>query len=192
MGTSKKTGKDDKSIANKHLHARVSYLHQAATFLASNRRDFGVDLGAHGLPAKCAQKATSTSEDCPDLSCPELAADHTADQTNPKLTGQAQHRMQACKGDERRLLAHLRAVSRRGKVPLTTSSKRSICKRCDGLLVVGDSCQTATSNPSRHQRKPWVDIAVYTCQSCGCHKRFPFGSKRKRPKGSREMVSSEV
>jgi ribonuclease P protein subunit RPR2 len=72
-------------------------------------------------------------------------------------------------------LTHLRSVAKKSVLRLGPSIKRTICKRCDTLLVPGVSCEHRVENKSKNGRKKWADVLIVECKSCGSVKRFPVG-----------------
>ncbi|KAI9768944.1 MAG: hypothetical protein M1840_004540 [Geoglossum simile] len=86
----------------------------------------------------------------------------------------------------RRLLSSLRAISRKGQIRLSPSIKRSICKRCETLLIPGSTSTHRVDNPSRGRKKPWADVLVVRCIACGTEKRFPVGAKKQLRRKLRE------
>ncbi|KAI5800338.1 RNAse P Rpr2/Rpp21/SNM1 subunit domain-containing protein [Peziza echinospora] len=74
-------------------------------------------------------------------------------------------------------LSTMRSLSHKSVLRLAPSIKRSICKRCDSLLVPGVSCAGEMRNDARggSERKPWADVWVVRCNGCGAEKRFPVG-----------------
>ena len=80
----------------------------------------------------------------------------------------------------RRLLSDLRAASLKTQIRLDPSVKRTVCKYCDTLLVEGASCRSFVENKSKGGRKPWADVLVMKCGTCGGEKRFPVSKERQR------------
>lgn len=78
------------------------------------------------------------------------------------------------------LISQLRSVSLKGQIRLSQAMKHSICKRCDALLVPGNTSSTRVENKSRGGKKSWADVLMVTCHSCKALKRFPVGAKRQR------------
>ena len=72
-------------------------------------------------------------------------------------------------------LTTLRSVAKKNVLRLDPAVKRTICKRCDSLLVPGVSCVHRIENKSSGGRKPWADVLVIECNACGTVKRFPVG-----------------
>ncbi|KAL7272344.1 hypothetical protein RUND412_004853 [Rhizina undulata] len=77
-------------------------------------------------------------------------------------------------------LSTARAVAKRSVLRLDPSIKRTICKRCDSLLIPGVSSVHRIENASKGGRKSWADVLVIECNACGAVKRFPVGMEEKR------------
>ena len=176
-----------KGLLQKHLHSRISYLYQAAIYLSgttgkaqiceSNSDKEKQLVNNHG-------EAAGMSEAASEQSLP--IAPSTQEEGTPGL---GEHSMlQAQSGAlPRQLLTHLRAVSLKGQIRLSPNMKHSICKRCDLLLVPGNSATTYMENKSRGEKKPWADVLVITCNACGTAKRYPVGAKRQLRKEKRPI-----
>lgn len=134
------------SVANKTLYSRVSYLYQAAAFLASQERT----------------DSTST------ISSPD----------KPSGTSLS---------SSRRLLSDLQAVSLKGQIRLSPTMKRSICKRCDTLLLDESTCSTEVENKSKGGKKHWADMLVRTCKNCNLQQRTPVGAERQKRRPHRSL-----
>lgn len=147
----------DAKVPHKHLHSRISYLYQAANYLA--------------------RVSEST-----------LAVQHAEDNAEVKKDQSVQH--EAAKPFEasaltRHLTSHLRAVSLRSQIRLTSALKKTICKRCDTLLIPESTSTNRLENKSRGGKKPWADVLVVACKACGHVKRYPVGAKRQRSRTER-------
>ncbi|OCK78654.1 Rpr2-domain-containing protein, partial [Lepidopterella palustris CBS 459.81] len=135
-----KTPKGAKGMLNKHLHSRISYLYQAATYLSFQSTTGGLQKASSELAPSISTKAVSS-------------------------------------GLALQLGSHLRAVSLKGQVQLSQNVKRSICKCCNTILIPGRTSTTTVENNSRGGKKPWADVLLVECTTCGSKKRFPMGSK---------------
>ncbi|PYH79876.1 Rpr2-domain-containing protein, partial [Aspergillus uvarum CBS 121591] len=80
----------------------------------------------------------------------------------------------------RNYLSQMRGVSLKTQLRLPVDMKRSFCKRCDTLLLPGVTCTREMRNPSRGRRKPWAELLVIRCSTCGTEKRFPQTEKRSK------------
>lgn len=76
----------------------------------------------------------------------------------------------------RYLVNQMKGVGRKSVIRLHKHTKRSVCKRCDELLVDGKNAVREVENKSRNQSKPWADVHVVKCLTCGTSKRFPIGA----------------
>ncbi|CAI7574442.1 unnamed protein product [Penicillium viridicatum] len=60
----------------------------------------------------------------------------------------------------------------------TQEPLRNLSRRCDTILIPGVTCSHETKNASRGGKKPWANVLVVRCLSCGTEKRFPQTEKR--------------
>lgn len=168
-------------VSQRHLYCRMSYLYQAATHLMNARLDGGsgaTDLTTitteNKFPAPLQSKSAHHAEGAHDIKVETLKSLPTishasVNQVSTNTLGPSCH-----------LVSQLRAVSLKGQIRLSQAMKHSICKRCDALLFPGSTSSTRVENKSRGGKKPWADVLVTTCHSCGAAKRFPVGGKRQR------------
>jgi ribonuclease P protein subunit RPR2 len=133
----------------KHLRSRIAYLAQAARHLAT----------ATPSPPKYSAQG-------------DLEAKAGTSQGSVKSS-------QTAYTHSRHLLSHLRTVSQKAQIRLSPDLKHSFCRRCDSLLIGGVTSDETIANASRNKRKPWADVLVRTCQTCGATTRFPLGKKPK-------------
>ena len=194
LKTKVKAKKVDGHTSQKHLHARISYLYQAAAYMQSL-----VDgHPSHLLDPKIQEavgKATlqrlrdkSTVHDKPITERTTLL--------NPPssiLESRQGHNALHLRdlGQAHRFVTHLRAVSLKSQIRLSPTMKHSICKRCDSLLVAGSTSTSEMENQSRGGKKPWADVLVVTCNICGSKKRFPVGAKRQPRRTVRDNLSKD-
>lgn len=160
-----------KSVPNKHIYARVSYLYQAATYLATNKKiaitnnDWQETYSANSSEGVQGGNATKSDN----------ASTHTGD---PRIA----------MGSQKYLVSHLRAVSLKGQVRLSREMKRSLCKRCDAYMVPASTYLSSLENQSRQSKKRCADVQVLACVSCGATKRFPIGASRQKSKNDRKDI----
>lgn len=179
----KDKAKGSKGVPNKHLHARVAFLQQAATYLALQR---------------CASDAMSSS--------PETSLRSRDPQNNDLRTGplpedvdiaSKPHETPRAKvpfhssGLPHYLSSHLRQVALKAQIRLDPSVKRVFCKTCNAVLIEGETCLKFTENLSRGGRKSHAEMLVLDCQACGTKKRFPMAVARQRKKNERKKASLE-
>ena len=184
MGKAKK--KAAMGPSQKHLYSRISFLHQAASYLSSITDDVQ------------AKKAISTNDDQAEKDG-KTAGTSTAGslktQASPssKEPGEANTTSSNCKPKSpalsRLYASQSRAIARKATIRLTPAMKHSICKTCDTILLPGTTSSIFVENSSRRGRKPWADMLVITCNACGASKRFPVGAKRQRRKTERRKLS---
>jgi ribonuclease P protein subunit RPR2 len=142
-----------KGIPSKHLHARTTFLYQAATYLALQ----------------------TMSNEAP------LVFGTVEQGTQPHdLSNHSPVALQ--------LASDLQQVSRKAQLRLSVDLKRTMCKRCNTILVQGRTAIQTIDNASRDGKKPWADILILECKFCGGKKRFPVGAK-KQPKKKERRAS---
>ncbi|EKD14620.1 uncharacterized protein L3040_000144 [Drepanopeziza brunnea f. sp. 'multigermtubi'] len=144
-------------VPNKAIYSRVSYLYQAAAYMAAQQEH-----------CKSAESQTTKGNDYaePDGS--------SAESLKPLFQ---------CAS--RRLVAEFRAVSHKALLRISPAMKHSICKGCDTMLIDGSTCTNEIENRSRGGKKPWADVLVRKCSTCGLAKRFPVAAKRQKRKQDR-------
>ena len=181
--------KSKKRIAQKHLHSRISYLYQAATYLAqvadqprartsyvSDAIKKQSDLRGETQYAVATREATANKN----LSTSSIEKERRTskfDCDNDRMTNDYAH--------SRHLVTHLRAASSRGPIRLSPAMKHTMCKHCDILLITGSTSTSYIENKSRGGSKVWADVLVTTCTACGTSKRIPVGAKRPTKRESR-------
>lgn len=181
-------GKAKGGLQQKHIHSRISYLFQAATYLAetaSKAQKCGSNHKADQTRNKCCED-TAISEEAPSRQSLRVVPPSQDEQDARTTTTEASSALPLQDlGLSRRLFAHLRAVSLKSQIRISPKIKHSICKRCDQLLIPGSSATTYVENNSRNGKKPWADVLVITCMACETPKRFPVGAKRQLRRGKR-------
>lgn len=200
MGKSKDQG--DKRVKNKHLHARLKYLQQAAIYLAeqshgltkaeersklreeqhsNNAWDF--ELGMFkGVRCRTRKAAAVPMEDRDPMIGPGHQLQHELDNT-VGAEGEGFNRPKS--GLPLMLGSHMRAVVQKSQVRLQRDVKRSFCKVCNTPLIEGSTSTKEIENSSKGGKKPWADVFVVKCAVCYATKRFPVGAKKQRRKGKR-------
>ena len=193
------------SIQQKHLHSRISYLHQAATYLAHLRREhlekhLKLSALAEDEHIPCQKGILSLYQQRQHQTISETSKDGKEDsepgsspvQQNTTVTDLPLAVKSKDIGISRRLLSHLRGVSLKGQIRLAPAMKHSICKGCDALLVTGSTSTSRVENKSRNGRKPWADVLVINCSACGTPKRYPLNTKRQSKKSDRTKSSAQT
>lgn len=189
--------KGPKGATNKHIHARISYLHQAATY-PSLQAQRGSDTNEGktsvdhiiGEEDKTSEAVTAQAVDVVTKDQSRKGRDSEVEAPGP----QNAFNQPAAGGLPLQLLAHMRAVALKSTIRLTPQVKHSLCKRCNSLLIEGQTSSKRIENASKGGRKPWADVLVVECGVCGAVKRWPVGAKRQGRKGQRagKTVEGEV
>ncbi|KAG6001797.1 hypothetical protein E4U54_000987 [Claviceps lovelessii] len=172
--------KGQPGVQNRIIYSRASYLYQAATYLSN-----------------CVDRVENApSSTRPQASKPELSADQQQQKQQQRQhqhqhqhQQQHQHRKQqkALENMSRLAMADMKAVSLKAQIRQSPALKRTVCKFCDTLLVEGRSCSSTIENPSKGARKPWADVLVMKCKTCGNIKRFPVDAPRQKRKSLRAV-----
>lgn len=98
---------------------------------------------------------------------------------------------QALQPLSRRLVSDLRAVSLKAQVRLAPAVKHSFCKSCNTVLIEGSTCSKELENRSKGRKKPWADMMVQKCNTCGVAKRFPLAAARQKRNPHRAAKTGE-
>jgi ribonuclease P protein subunit RPR2 len=177
--------KSKSGLKNKHLHARVAFLHQAATYLTDRRAP--LLRGEQGSAGKIA-----TNEQPDKASDQQREAGGTDSGTTP-----SQHRIISINkpssgGLPLYLSSYLSQVARKSQIRLAPEVKHSICKRCGTIQVEGSTCKKFTENSSKGGKKRHADVLVQECEVCGAKKRWPIGAQRQRKKSQRTQMTANA
>ncbi|KAK0723934.1 RNAse P Rpr2/Rpp21/SNM1 subunit domain-containing protein [Apiosordaria backusii] len=117
--------------------------------------------------------------------------DATLENSSADISDTKKDRIAPLQGAGRRLATDLRAVSLKTRIRLNPAVKQSICKFCDSILIEGESCTSEIENKSRRGRKPWADVLVRKCHTCGKERRYPVCAKRQTRKTERPVANTE-
>lgn len=167
----------------KHLHSRLSFLHQAAAYLT------GVQQASQMIAVEKVRsdRAVVQSIDAsPHDNSPESGSINPPHgsirrpTTTVPLEAEISRSSAGSPGLACRLISHLQAVSLKGQIRLSPAIKHSICKKCHACLIPGSTVSSLIENQSGGGRKPWADVLVQMCHRCGTTKRFPVGMGRQR------------
>lgn len=169
------------SVPNKHLHSRISYLYQAATYLSTVQTE-------ENQPTKVSTSTTEPSH----AGGEQLHTKATESSNNDNQDAHLNTHQNKNVPFSRLLLSQLHDVTLKGQVRLSQEMKRTICRRCYTLLAPGQSSTTRIENPSRGGNKPWADVLVIRCDACGAEKRFPVGMKRQLSRSKRATTEVPV
>jgi ribonuclease P protein subunit RPR2 len=55
------------------------------------------------------------------------------------------------------------------------------------MLIYGSTCTNEVENKSKDGKKPWADVLVRRCATCGLEKRFPVAAKRQKRRSQRSL-----
>lgn len=179
----KKPQKGSAGATQSHIRARISYLHKASAYILSA-----------SSPTTHPQGNTESSR------CHEPSQQEGVHDTGPNASpmdcsttlGMANESKPQIARLPRQYISQMRGVSLKSQLRLPQDIKRSVCKRCDILLVPGVNCTEETENLSRGKKKPWADVRVVRCTSCGTTKRFPQTSKRSTKLSQRSHKKPET
>ncbi|OJD26998.1 hypothetical protein ACJ73_01612 [Blastomyces percursus] len=171
-----KTQRGSGGTGQNHIRARVAFLYRASTYLQS--------ASVSNPSAKCiitnqtiqaSNHGSPTRETVPNDKTSSTDASRESKQPQPQPT---QH--VPVSKLSRQLASQLRGVSLKSQLRLSRGIKRSICKRCDSLLIPKSTCMETVENASRggSENKPWADVRVARCNSCGYIKRYPQTEKK--------------
>lgn len=149
-----------KGIPSKHLHARTTFLYQAAAY-----------LNLQTSPVQAAANVGITGD-------------------SPIV--EDTKRLQAHSPIALELGSDLQQVSRKAQLRLAIDVKRTICKRCNTILVPGRTAIQTIENSSKNGRKPWADVLSIECKLCGGKKRFPTGATKQAKKHARQPTSKDT
>ena len=175
--------KKDGQVPNRHLYSRLSYLWQAANYTSQ------ITNASHN-ETKSSQSQVQplgamTREDRQEsMASKESICQHISTSTDSSVPNEASLstdcRPEINRGQSRRLVSHIRAISCKSVLRLSPGMKHSFCSHCESVLIPGSTSSSMVENKSRGGRKPWADVLVITCKLCGASKRIPLGAKRQQ------------
>ncbi|KAL7918842.1 RNAse P Rpr2/Rpp21/SNM1 subunit domain-containing protein [Trichoderma austrokoningii] len=165
--------KGNAGIQNRHIYSRASYLYQAASYLANC---------AHQTnnPTKTVKSQDDTGKD---EQC--VAADGHG-------FAHSKQRRKAIINLSHQVISDMRSVSLKAQIRQSPAIKQTICRYCDAVQIEGKTCHSTVENLSRGGRKPWADILITRCDTCGNVKRYPISAPRQKRKLLRAPEVSET
>lgn len=166
-----KGGKKEAKNTQSHIRARLDYLHQAAAYLqakSTEQKSHNTAQAAHEAPNDQSVHGQACSDATGKEQVPKQRALRVSQKKAEKPLGNL----------SRMCVSHLRDVAMKTQIRLPVTLKRSLCKRCATLFTPGVTCSHEIRNESRGGKKPWADVLVVRCLSCGTEKRFPQTEKR--------------
>ncbi|KXL42341.1 hypothetical protein M433DRAFT_156870 [Acidomyces richmondensis BFW] len=191
-----------------HLHARISFLHQAATYLtlsqqcatenisklnpeadrmASNTSSEGHVQVENGLPLHNELKWPLGPEYKQELEVGSTKGTSFTKTGSPSCSSGAF----SSTGLQFHLTRHMRQVAQRATIRVPKSIKHTICKCCGAILIPNATSNQQAENRSRGGKKPWADVLLVECRLCGATKRFPVGARRQVKKVHRLRKSQK-
>lgn len=72
---------------------------------------------------------------------------------------------------------HVDLVSKKSVLKMTPRLKRSMCKKCQSVMIPGVTQTMEVQNLAKNGSDK-SDVLVYACIPCGTTKRFPVGKNR--------------
>ena len=173
---------------HRHLHSRISYLYQAAGYLSQASNEMA------GCPKEIADRGQTWASLLRKNSQTKKLVQGISEQVPPATDVLGSNKTVSMKeksstrlGQGRRLVSHLRIVSLKSQIRLSSDMKRSVCRRCETLLIPGSTSTFEMENKSRGGRKPWADVLVVTCKACGTARRLPTGATRQPARKERHV-----
>ncbi|TQS33619.1 hypothetical protein Golomagni_06027, partial [Golovinomyces magnicellulatus] len=112
--------------------------------------------------------------------------------SNPESIAQTDDQKKAVDNASRQLLGDMRSASLKVQIRQSPQVKRTICRYCDTLQIEGKTCTSTIENASKGGKKPWADILVSECLTCGNSKRYPMSAKKQMRKTLRVEAPKAV
>lgn len=177
---------------NSHLRARLDYLHKAAAYLhsttiASKQQQIQQSNTENNASDEKREVETGSARTVPQILNPGATAVAVEKAINQKQ----EPTLDRLPNLSRAYTSQLRGISLKTQLRLPQEVKRSFCKRCDTLLVPGVSCMQEIRNTSREGKKPWADVRVVRCTTCGTEKRYPQAEKRSKKLAERKKEKEQ-
>ncbi|KAL2020957.1 hypothetical protein VTK56DRAFT_7731 [Thermocarpiscus australiensis] len=163
-------GKAAGGVQNRAIYSRISFLQQAAVFLSTVRPE---------PPTGGAAVVTAAD---PIRAQPVFSGNRSHSDSGPAGDASVSAPLE---GLSRRLATDMRAVSLKTRIRLKPAVKQTVCKFCDSVLIEGESCTSTIENKSKRAKKPWADILVRKCHTCGRERRYPVSALRQKRKTER-------
>ncbi|OTA05326.1 hypothetical protein A9Z42_0060110 [Trichoderma parareesei] len=174
--------KGNPGVPNRHIYTRASYLYQAAVYLANCAQQAELGIKAEASLGKSQQHDDN-------------APSRSKNETSPGRGHDPDHRSKEHKATmnlSHQVVSDMRSVSLKAQIRQSPSIKQTICKYCDAVLIEGKTCHSSVENPSKGGRKPWADVLVIRCDTCGNVKRYPVSAPRQNRKPFRTAGVSEA
>jgi ribonuclease P protein subunit RPR2 len=89
------------------------------------------------------------------------------------------------------VISDMRSVSLKAQIRQSPAIKQTICKYCDAVQIEGKTCHSTVENLSKGGRKPWADVLVTWCDTCGNAKRYPVSAAPRQKRRSLRTPKTE-
>lgn len=115
----------------------------------------------------------------------------TQDDSKPTATN-ASRQTKTTQNLSRQLASDLKLVCQKNVIRQTPGMKRTICKFCNTTLIEGETSHSTVENPSQGGKKPWADLLVIGCLTCGNAKRYPVSARRQKRQHLRQAEATNT
>lgn len=166
--------------SSNHLRARLEYLHRAATYLQSA-----------SLPPSQHINENTDNEKNKESDAARIVPRVINSASGKIPPGEAPRETLVLSHQARMCISQMRGVSLKTLQRLPVEVKRSYCKRCETLLIPSVNCTQYIRNESRERKKPWADVRVVCCLTCGTEKRFPQAPNRSKKLSVRKRENEQ-
>lgn len=163
--------------AHSHIRARLDYLHNASAYLqsvATTSKQPSSQLVNENVARQDGQSKSASKRIVAHL------LSHITTSEKKPTSADARANLDHLPHLSRVFISQMRGVSLKTQLRLSAETKRSFCKRCDTILSPGVSCVQEIRNESRDRKKPWADVQIIRCTTCGTEKRFPQTERRSK------------
>ncbi|PYH97650.1 Rpr2-domain-containing protein [Aspergillus ellipticus CBS 707.79] len=172
--------KDAPGNAQSHIRARLDYLYNAAIYLQSVANPHPPHSPPSPPPVNQPPDRNDEGEDATATQPSMRIVPHVVASGMEAAGQDAQATTDHLPQLSRVYMSQMRGVSLKAQLRLPVHVKRSFCKRCDTHLIPEKTCTHEIRNASRGRKKPWADVLVARCSTCGTEKRFPQTEKRSK------------
>ncbi|EYE96960.1 ribonuclease P Rpr2/Rpp21/SNM1 subunit [Aspergillus ruber CBS 135680] len=180
---------------NSHLRARLDYLHKAAAYLhsttiASKQQQTQQSKTENNASDGKCEVGAGSNRTVPQILSPGSTA-VAVEEASGSVNQKQEPNLDRLPNLSRAYISQLRGISLKTQLRLPQEVKRSFCKRCDTLLVPGVSCMREIRNTSREGKKPWADVRVVRCTTCGTEKQYPQAENRSKKLAERKKEQEQ-
>lgn len=180
---------------NSHLRARLDYLHKAAAYLhsttiASKQQQTQQSKTENNASDGKCEVGAGSNRTVPQILSPGSTA-VAVEEASGSVNQKQEPNLDRLPNLSRAYISQLRGISLKTQLRLPQEVKRSFCKRCDTLLVPGVSCMREIRNTSREGKKPWADVRVVRCTTCGTEKQYFQAENRSKKLAERKKEQEQ-